>query len=104
MNRLYLVTGACGHVGNTLVKQLVANGEKVRGLVLPKEDTSPLAGLPDVELVRGDVRDIKSLEPFFDGAGLRRSRLYPYRRNRLHRVQVPAERNRRERKGHEKHC
>lgn len=69
MNRLYLVTGACGHVGNTLVKQLVANGEKVRGLVLPKEDTSPLAGLPDVELVRGDVRDIKSLEPFFDGAG-----------------------------------
>lgn len=46
MNRLYLVTGACGHVGNTLVKQLVANGEKVRGLVLPKEDDAPLAGLP----------------------------------------------------------
>ena len=68
MNRLYLVTGACGHVGNTLVKQLVANGEKVRGLVLPKEDDAPLAGLP-VELVRGDVRDVKSLEPFFDGAG-----------------------------------
>jgi dihydroflavonol-4-reductase len=65
MQRLYIVTGACGHLGNTLVKKLIAQGERVRGLVLPNESTLPLDGV-DIELVKGDVRDKASLKPLFD--------------------------------------
>ena len=49
-----LVTGATGHIGNVLVRTLLEKGRKVRALVLPGEDLSPLQGL-DVELVEGDV-------------------------------------------------
>jgi len=55
-----LVTGATGHIGNVLVRQLTAMGEKVRALVLPGEDKTPLMGL-DVEIVEGDVLDYPSL-------------------------------------------
>ncbi len=33
-----LVTGATGHIGNVLVRQLVSRGQKVRALVMPGED------------------------------------------------------------------
>jgi dihydroflavonol-4-reductase len=55
-----LVTGATGHIGNVLVRKLIAAGEAVRVLILPGEDTSPLLGLP-LERVTGDVLDISSL-------------------------------------------
>lgn len=61
---LYLVTGACGHLGSQIVKQLVLRGERVRVLTLPGENNSLLSGLK-VESVSGDVRDIDSLRPFF---------------------------------------
>lgn len=32
MKRLYLVTGAYGHLGHTIVDELLARGEEVRGL------------------------------------------------------------------------
>ena len=62
--RIYLVTGACGHLGSQIVKQLVQKGERVRVLMLPGENASLLKGLR-VEPVFGDVRDIDSLRPFF---------------------------------------
>ncbi|OGO64900.1 MAG: epimerase [Chloroflexi bacterium RBG_19FT_COMBO_50_10] len=61
-----LVTGATGHIGNVLVRQLTAMGEKVRTLVLPGEDETPLKNL-DVEIVEGDVLDYPSLLTAFDG-------------------------------------
>ncbi len=61
----YLVTGALGHLGNTLVRQLVGRGARVRGLVLPGADSSALENMP-VELVRGDIRDPASLDALFD--------------------------------------
>lgn len=55
-----LVTGATGHIGNVLVKELIKKGEKVRVLVLPDEDLAPLAGL-DVEVFKGNVLDCESI-------------------------------------------
>ncbi len=61
-----LVTGATGHIGNVLVKELVKRGEKVRVLVLPDEDLSPLEGL-DIEVFKGNVLDKTTLVSAFDG-------------------------------------
>ena len=57
---MILVTGATGHIGNVLVRKLVERGEKVRVLILPGENSAPLAGL-DVETMEGDVLDMPSL-------------------------------------------
>lgn len=64
MKKLYLVTGACGHLGSTIVRQLVQQGERVRGFILPQESEEEFKGL-GIEVFRGDVRDKASLEPFF---------------------------------------
>ena len=61
-----LVTGATGHIGNVLVRHLLARRERVRALVLPGEDLTPLAGLP-IELAIGDVLDPTSLQAAFQG-------------------------------------
>ena len=55
-----LVTGATGHIGNNLVRALLARGERVRALRRPGSSPKPLAGL-DVESVEGDLRDAASL-------------------------------------------
>ncbi len=57
---MILVTGATGHIGNVLVRELVERGENVRVFVLTGEDCRPLGGL-DFELVVGDVLDYASL-------------------------------------------
>ena len=41
-----LVTGATGHIGNVLVRQLLARGQKVRVLVRPGRPSLALADLP----------------------------------------------------------
>jgi len=56
---MWLVTGATGHIGNVLVRELLARGEKVRALILPDESREPLKGL-DVEAVEGDVLNFDS--------------------------------------------
>jgi dihydroflavonol-4-reductase len=61
-----LVTGGAGHLGNVLVRELVARGEAVRVLILPSEDTQSLSGLP-VEIVEGNVLDPDSLIQAMDG-------------------------------------
>ncbi len=55
-----LVTGATGFIGRHLIERLTAEKDHVRALVLPNEDTSAFDHL-DVEIVRGDVLDYKSL-------------------------------------------
>jgi dihydroflavonol-4-reductase len=56
-----LVTGANGHLGNNLCRQLVARGARVRAMMRPSADPTPLAGL-DVEVVRGDIMDPASCD------------------------------------------
>ncbi len=66
MKELYLVTGAKGHLGNTIVKKLISEGKKVRALILPT-DTIDVGFDSNVEIIEGDVTNIKSLEDFFSG-------------------------------------
>lgn len=61
-----VVTGASGHVGANLVRELLRRGRRVR--VFTRRETCPaLAGL-DVEQALGDVRDPISLRQAFEGA------------------------------------
>jgi dihydroflavonol-4-reductase len=64
---MIVVTGATGHIGNVLVRQLLARGEKVRAIIPGQEDLSSLQGL-EVEIIRGDVRDYDSLLKGIQGA------------------------------------
>ncbi len=67
MGKLYLVTGATGHLGNTIIQKLVSGGERVRALVLPGDKL--IGHLPyGTELCFGDVSDIHTLRPFFASA------------------------------------
>ncbi|MCH1984323.1 NAD-dependent epimerase/dehydratase family protein [Ruminococcus sp. OA3] len=62
MKRLYIITGAAGHLGNTLIRTLLKRGEKVRGLLLPGEP----AWMGDkVRYTEGDIRYKDSLRPLF---------------------------------------
>jgi dihydroflavonol-4-reductase len=63
---MILVTGATGHIGNVLVRKLLAQGEKVRALIWRGEDTTSIDGL-NIEQVNGDVLDPDSLAPAFGG-------------------------------------
>ena len=60
-----LVTGASGHVGNNLVRTLLAEGRNVR--VLIHRDSATLDKL-DVEKIQGDIRDADSLNAAVKGA------------------------------------
>jgi dihydroflavonol-4-reductase len=55
-----LVTGANGFVGANLVRCLIRNGYRVRGLVRDTSDLRSLEGL-EVDLVPGDLFDVRSL-------------------------------------------
>jgi dihydroflavonol-4-reductase len=61
-----LVTGASGHLGNVLVRELLARGRRVRALVLPGDPARALTGL-DVERVEGDVTAAETLDRAFAG-------------------------------------
>ena len=61
-----LVTGGAGHLGNVLVRELLARGERVRVLVLPGEDTRSLAGV-EIERVEGNILDRDSLAKAMEG-------------------------------------
>lgn len=63
---MILVTGATGHIGNVLVRELVARGEQVRALVLPGEPCDSLSGLP-IEMVVGNVLDPDTLDRWMKG-------------------------------------
>lgn len=63
---MILVTGATGHIGNVLVRELLERGERVRALVMPQDTRHPLEGL-NVEVVEGNVLDPASLKKAFSG-------------------------------------
>ena len=72
MKDLYLVTGAAGHLGLTVVEELIKEGKTVRALVLPGDKAA--GKLPaGVEICEGDVLKPASLDAFFahgDGENL----------------------------------
>ena len=63
-NRMILVTGAAGFLGGTICRQLIENGEQVRGFVLPNDPAMQF--VPEkAEICEGDLTDMESLERFF---------------------------------------
>ncbi|HBR32905.1 MAG TPA: dihydroflavonol 4-reductase, partial [Clostridiales bacterium] len=63
MSKVYLVTGAAGHLGSTIVRKLTEMGKKIRILILPDEKNLPEG---NYELFHGDVCIKESLGDFFD--------------------------------------
>ena len=61
---LYLVTGAMGHLGNIVIGKLRQQEPRCGGLPCRQTILFPVFD-PGVEIVRGDVRDLESLVPFF---------------------------------------
>ncbi|NCB92097.1 MAG: NAD-dependent epimerase/dehydratase family protein [Clostridia bacterium] len=62
---LYLVTGAAGFLGGTICRQLCERGADVRAFVLPNDPAMEF--VPDqVEICKGDLCDMESLDCFFD--------------------------------------
>ncbi len=64
----YLVTGGAGFIGSSLTRTIVERGGEVRVLdsfLTGNEEN--LADLPDVEVVRGDVRDLDGLRVAMQG-------------------------------------
>ena len=62
MRALYIVTGAAGHLGGTIVRLLSRAGAEARALSLPGERQRALRG---VHWFCGDVCDVESLRPLF---------------------------------------
>ncbi len=62
--QIVAVTGASGHIGANLVRALINQGRRVR--VLEHLNNYGYAGL-NVEVVKGDVCEIDSLNEFFNG-------------------------------------
>lgn len=58
--KLCLVTGANGHLGNTLVRALLARGQRVRAGVRDTRDRTAFAGL-DCELVYAELQNKQAL-------------------------------------------
>ena len=63
------VTGATGFAGSRLSRHLASLGFEVRALARPTSDLKALDG-KGIEIVTGDVRDLKSLENGMRGADL----------------------------------
>lgn len=64
MGKLFLLTGSGGHLGNTIIRELLTQKQRVRGLLLSGQ--KPI--IPEnefVSYVHGDVTDRESLLPFF---------------------------------------
>lgn len=94
---MILVTGATGHIGNVLVRELLERGWPLRVFLLPGEDESPLAGLK-LQRVYGDVLDLAALRRAMEGveivfhlAGL--ISILPGKDERLYQVNVVGTQN-----------
>lgn len=59
----YVVTGAAGHVGSTVIRQLAESDALVAGLILPGE--TPQVTAANLRYIEGDVRDAASLDHLF---------------------------------------
>lgn len=64
MKKLFIITGASGHLGGTIVRMLNGRPVQVRGLVFgdkKKQDTG------SIHYYSGDVREPETLRPLFEG-------------------------------------
>lgn len=62
MKKLYIVTGALGHLGSTIIRYLLDVDCEIRGLILPCDDAT---NSYQTTYYKGDVTILKTLEPLF---------------------------------------
>ncbi len=55
------VIGATGHLGNTLVRELLKEEKEVRAVVLPNDNLAPLEGL-DIDMMFGDITNYRFIK------------------------------------------
>lgn len=65
MKKLYLITGAAGHLGSALCAELHEREARMRALALPGEDVSFLRRM-GADIYFGDVTKPETLDAFFD--------------------------------------
>jgi len=63
--KLYCVTGAAGHLGAAVVRQLLGRGDAVRALALPGEESFVP---PGADVFTGNVLDRPAMDDFFRAA------------------------------------
>ena len=64
MKKLFIITGANGHLGGTIVRMLNGRPVQVRGLVLKKKKKQDTGS---IHYYSGDVREPETLRPLFEG-------------------------------------
>lgn len=64
MRRVYIITGANGHLGNTLIRILRKTEVEIRGLLFPTEHRKERE---NIHYFHGDVRDTDTLSSLFEG-------------------------------------
>lgn len=63
MKKLYIITGAAGHLGGTVIGMLKGKDCEVRGLILPEEQAEDTE---NVTFYKGDVTKPDTLRPLFE--------------------------------------
>lgn len=67
--KLMLVTGASGMVGRHVVRRAAASGYRIRALVQPGHDKSPIDGL-GCDIVYGDLTEPETAGPLVEGVNV----------------------------------
>ena len=65
MQRIYLITGASGFVGNNVVKILAAKGARIRAFVFTKGKEKTALENVNAEIIYGDIRKPADIELLF---------------------------------------
>lgn len=66
MEKLFIITGADGHLGGTIVRLLCKEPVQVRGLIFGEKKVKDTE---NIHYYNGDVREKDSLRPLFEGCG-----------------------------------
>jgi nucleoside-diphosphate-sugar epimerase len=67
MGLVVLVTGAAGNVGQQVCQDLIDRGHFVRALDVPRADFGRLEHAQDIEVAKGDLRDITFVQQAVEG-------------------------------------